>query len=253
MSNTKVARSRWYVKFSTTPELKAERKRKLQTMTQELYNELLANLSRTMRPGFCEPGEALNEAILIAMKKYNGEGSLKSFITRAAYLWALEQYKHYAKKQIAFTNLQTDQQFGDYLDSILCYTEDPRYVEAVDELFIQRIEQILYIRRGYPFNTPPETVRHAKQILNLCRTNSNLGKGIGIDEYDNAPENIDHRKKNPYHHRFGRRFHNHTAVRHELIQHLCEELGTDPKDVHRACAALRVSTLQALHEGWLPL
>src|SRR5512135_3374631 len=116
MSSTRVARSRRYVNFNTPPELKAERKRKLQTMTPALYNELLANLSRTMRPGFCEPGEALNEAILIAMKKYNGEGSLKSFITRAAYLWALEQYKHYAKKQIAFTNLQTDQQFGDYLD-----------------------------------------------------------------------------------------------------------------------------------------
>jgi len=68
MSSTRVAPSRGYVNFNTTPEVRAERKRKLQTMTRELYDELLANLSRTMRPGFCEPGEALNEAILIAMK-----------------------------------------------------------------------------------------------------------------------------------------------------------------------------------------
>jgi DNA-directed RNA polymerase specialized sigma24 family protein len=164
--------------LQTSPAERRERKRKLQTMTPALYDELLANISRIMNPGFCDPGDALNEAIIVAMKKYRGEGSLKSFITRAAWLYALEQFKKYTKRQIAFSNLETEQDFGDYLETIIAYTEDPRYVEAVDELFIQRIEQILYIRRGYPINTPPETVRNAKKILKLYRENANLGKGV---------------------------------------------------------------------------
>lgn len=252
MSVARVAPIREHVKCEATPEVRSVRKRKLQTMTPALYDELLANITRIMNPGFCDPGDALNEAIIVAMKKYRGEGSLKSFITRAAWLYALDQFKKYSKRQIAFSNLETEQDFGDYLETIMVFTEDPRYVEAVDELFIQRIEQILYIRRGYPINTPPETIRNAKKILTLYRTNSNLGKGIGIDEYNEAPENFDRRKKNPYHHRAGRRIHNHTLVRRQIVGNLAAELDTDAKDIYRACAALKVSVRQALNEGWLP-
>ncbi len=63
MSVARVAPSREHVKCEATPEVRSERKRKLQTMTPALYDELLANISRIMNPGFCDPGDALNEAI----------------------------------------------------------------------------------------------------------------------------------------------------------------------------------------------
>jgi DNA-directed RNA polymerase specialized sigma24 family protein len=233
----------------TPPAVRAERKRKLMTITQDDYHELLANLTRIMRPGFCDPGDALNEALIVAMKKYDGNGSLKAFVTRAAWLYALEQYKKHAKRQITFSALTTDDELNEYLESVIAYTLDPRYVEGVDELFIQRIEQILYQMRDYRHrHTTTEAIADAKAILKLYRENANLGKGIGIDEYETAPEVFSRGKYG----RAGRRAHSHTQVRHAIVTRLADELETTAKDIYSACKALRNATLQALHEGWLP-
>ncbi len=42
------------------------------------------------------------------------------------------------------------------------------------------------------------------------------------------------------------------VVRGLILDHLCDELQTDRKDVSSALKALRLSTRQALNEGWLP-
>ena len=132
------------------------------------------------------------------------------------------------------------------------FLEDPRYVEAVDELFVQRIEQILYTMRDYRHrHTTSEAIRDARQILGIFRESANLDKGIGVDEYEDAPINCD-RRRDPYLKRWGRRVHNQTIVRRQITQALVNALETTKKDVQSASQSLRLATTQALREGWLP-
>jgi hypothetical protein len=46
--------------------------------------------------------------------------------------------------------------------------------------------------------------------------------------------------------------HNTKLVRRAIIEHLCDELQTDRRNIFSAYKALRLSTRQALNEGWLP-
>lgn len=239
------SRAKQAVKESrTTSSERAARLRKLQTLTQSDYNRLLYIVKAIVPPQLCDPYDALSHGLLIALQKYKGEGPLTAYVPRCAYLYGLQQAKK-LRRQVHFCDLRSDRDFEDYLDRVLPYLEDPRYVEVVDELFIRRIEEILegmYDWR-YRFSTR-QAIGDATQLLSLFRDNANLGKGIGVDEYDNTP--IAKRD------RLSRRPHNTKAVRHLIVEHLSEELQTDRRNIFSALKALRISTRQALHEGWLP-
>jgi DNA-directed RNA polymerase specialized sigma24 family protein len=228
----------------TSPAERSKRRRKLQKMTQAEYNHLLATVMLVVPPQFCDPADALSHGLLIAVRKYDGRGKLTTYVSKCAYYYALQQVKK-TRRQVTFTDLQNASEFEEYLDEVLPYLEDPRYVEAVDELFVRRIEEILDGMYDYRLRfSTRQAIADAHQILAMFRDNANLGKGIGIDEYESAPPAVKRRT--------GRPTHNTKIVRRAIVGHLSEELQTDKRDIFSAYKALRLSTRQALHEGWLP-
>ncbi len=234
--------------LQSTPAECRERRRRLEHLTQHEYNHLLATVMLVVPKQFCDAADALSHGLLIALQKYDGRGKLTSYVSRCAYLYSLQQVKK-RRRDINFTDLENDAEFEDYLDEVLPYLEDPRYVEVVDELFIRRIEEILASIYDYRFRyATRQAINDAHQILALFRDNANLGKGIGIDEYENGPLTAFKRGKP----RVGRRTHNTILVRRAIVDHLSEELQTDERNISSAYKALRLSTRQALNEGWLP-
>jgi DNA-directed RNA polymerase specialized sigma24 family protein len=248
MPNKNVSPTRSSAKHSAdgaatlSAECKA-RVRKLYTLTQAEYQRLLFIVRAIVPPQFCDPCDALGHGLLIALQKYTGQGPLTAYVPRCAYLYALQQVKK-RRREVQFSELETNAEFEEYLDQVLPYLEDPRYVEAVDELFIRRIEEILAGMYDWHLrHSTQEAIRHATQMVALFRDNANLGKGIGVDEYENTPPAA---KKAP-----GKPTHNTKLVRGLILDRLCDELQADRKDVSSALKALRLSTRQALHEGWL--
>ncbi len=232
----------------TTPAQREERKRKLQTLSQAEYQNLRNLVHYIVPQKFCDPDDALSHGLLIAMEKYDGHGELKTYVMRCAYLYSLQQVKK-TRLNITFTDLQNESDFEEYLDEVLPYLEDPRYVEAVDELFIRRIHEVLDSMRNWRFrHTTQEAIADAHTILELLRENANLGKGIGVDEYEDGPLTAFKRGKP----RVGRPMHNTKIVRKNIVDHLTDELHTTKQDISSAYKALRLSTRQALNEGWLP-
>lgn len=220
------------------------RVRRLYTLTQAEYNHLFVIVRAIVPPQFCDPCDALGHGLLIALQKYTGCGPLTAYVPRCAYLYALQQVKK-RRLDVTFSDLQMNQDYEDYLDLVLPYLEDPRYVEAVDELFVRRIEEILQGMYDWRFrHSTREAIGHATRLLALFRDNANMGKGIGIDEYESAPPAM---KKAA-----GKPTHNTMLVRGSILDHLCDELQTNRKDASSALKALRLSTRQALNEGWLP-
>ncbi len=217
--------------------------RGLYTLTQAEYKRLLFIVWAIVPPQFCDPYDALHQGLMIALQKYTGEGPLTAYVPRCAYLYSLQQVKK-RRREVNFCDLQDDGNFEDYLDQVLPFLEDPRYVEAVDELFIRRIEEVLAGLYDWHFrHSTREAIHQAVQLLALFRENANLGRGIGIDEYELTPPAV---RRAP-----GKPTHNTKMVRGLILNHLCDELGANRKDVCSALKALRVSTRQALHEGWL--
>ncbi len=234
--------------LQTSPAERRERRRKLETLTQAEYRHLLATVIIVVPKQFCDPADALSHGLLIALQKYDGRGKLTTYVARCAYLYSLQQVKK-RRLDITFTDLQNESDFSEYLDEILPYLEDPRYIEAVDEFFIRRIEEILDAIYDYRFRyATRQAIDDAHQILALFRDNANLGKGIGVDEYENGPLSAFKRGKP----RVGRPTHNTNLVRRAIVDHLSEELQTDKRNIFSAYKALRISTRQALNEGWLP-
>ena len=231
----------------TSPAECRERRRKLEKLTQDEYRHLLATVILVVPKQFCDPADALSHGLLIALQKYDGRGKLTTYVSKCAYYYALHQVKK-RRRDVTFTDLQNESEFEEYLDEVLPYLEDPRYVEAVDELFIRRVEEILDNIYNYRFRySTRQAINDAHQILALLRDNANLGKGIGVDEYeDGLLTALKHGRP-----RIGRPTHNTKLVRKEIVEHLREELQTDKRNVSSAYKALRISTLQALHEGWL--
>jgi hypothetical protein len=121
-------------------------------------------------------------------------------------------------------------------------------VEAEVELS-QRIEEILDGMHDWHFCfSTRQAINDADQILGLLRDNANLGKGIGNDEYENGPlPALKHGRS-----RIGRPTHKIKLVRRAIVDHLSEEFQMDKRNIYSAYKALRLSTRQALHEGWLP-
>ena len=245
MSSVSVFPNRLRVKRgeTTLPDREA-RVRKLQTITQAEYNQLLAIVKHIVPRQCCDPADALSHGLLIALRKYEGLGKLTTYVPKCAWYYALQQLKK-RRHRVSFSDLQSESDFADYLDQALPYLEDPRYVEAVDEPFIRRIEEILdgmYDHR-FRFSTR-QAIANAHRILALLRDNANLGHGIGIDEYESAPCVSEPQKGQPTY--------NNRLVRREVVRHLGEELHIDRRAVYSALKALRISTHQALREGWLP-
>ena len=225
--------------------------RKLHTLSQGEYENIRSHVRRIIPPDLCDPDEALHEALLVANRKFRFDGSLEGYVVKVAWRYAHYQYRKY-RRQVGFENLDNEFEFSKYHERVLPFLADPRYVEAVDELFVQRIEQVLYTMRDYRHrHTTREAIRDARQILGIFRESANLGKGIGVDEYEDAPINCD-RRRDPYRKRAGRRLHNQTIVRRQITQALTNALETTKKDIQSACQSLRLATVQALCEGWLP-
>ena len=224
--------------------------RKLQALSRDEYDKMRAHIHRIIPPDLCDPDEALHEALLVANRKFRHDGSLEGYVVKVAWRYAHYQYRKY-RRQVGFENIDNEFEFYQYQERVLPFLEDPRYVEAVDELFVQRIEQILYTMRDYRHrHTTREAIRDARQILGIFRESANLDKGIGVDEYEDAPINCD-RRRDPYRKRWGRRVHNQTIVRRQITQALVNALETTKKDVQSASQSLRLATTQALREGWL--
>ena len=115
----------------------------------------------------------------------------------------------------------------------------------MDELFVRRVEEILADMYNWRFRyATRQAIGDAIELLALFRENANLGQGTGIDEYEQTPPAATHRT--------GRPTHNTKIVRRLIVNHLCEEFQTDRRNMFSALKALRLSTLQALREGWLP-
>ena len=223
---------------------RAARVRKLQTLTPADFQQLLYIVKAIVPPQLCDPHEALSHGLLIALQKYKGEGPLTAYVPRCAYLYGLQQAKK-LRRQINFCDLETGDDFVEYLDRVLPYLEDPRYIETVDELFVRRVEEILERMYDWRFRfSTHQAIGDATKLLGLFRENANLGKGIGIDEYEETPP----LKRD----RVGRPPHNTKVMRHLVVEHLSEKLQTDKRNIFSALKALRISTRQALHEGWLP-
>ena len=225
--------------------------RKLRTLSRDEYDKIRAHVHRIIPPDLCDPDEALHEALLVANKKFRYEGSLEGYVVKVAWRYAHYQYRKH-RRQVGFENIDNEFEFYQYQESVLPFLQDPRYEESVDELFVQRIEQILYTMRDYRHrHTTSEAIRDARRVLGIFRESSNLGKGIGVDEYENAPINCD-RRRDPYKKRPDRRLHNQTVARRQITLALMNALETTKKDVLSAAQSLRIATKQALHEGWLP-
>ncbi len=230
--------------MNVTSGERADHVSKLHCITQSEYNQLLAIVITVVGTQFCDPADALCHGLLIALQKFDGRGTLTTYVLRCAWLYSLQQVKK-NRRLINFCDLQTDGEFEDYLDQVLPFVEDPRYVEGVDELFIRRIEEILAGMHNWRFRfSTRQAINDAMHILALFRDNANLGKGIGVDEYEDTPP-IARR-------RTGRPTHNTKIVRRMIADRLSEEFQTDKRNIFSALKALRISTRQALHEGWLP-
>ncbi len=231
-----------------SPIERAKNLRRLRCMTQRDYNHLLAIVVTVVGTKFCDPNDALGYGLLIALEKYDCAGSLSAYVVRCAYLYALQCVKK-NRRLFNFCDLGTAEDLEDYLDSVAPYLDDPRYVEGVDELFVRRVEEILAGSYNWRIRCRnPRSINDATRILALYRVSANLGKGIGVDEYENGPRTA---LESGHPHK-GRYMHNAKIVRRMILDSLADELRTDKRYIYNALKALRLSTLQALHEGWLP-
>ena len=233
--------------LTNDPGIRTERVKKLRSITQAEYNRLLFICKQVIPARLCDPADALSHGLLVALDKYDGRGALSTYVTKCAWYYALQQVKK-RRYDICFCDLETEEDFEDYLDAILPALDDPRYIEAVDELFIRRIEQVLHQSKDYRYRfSTKEAIDDAIEMLSVLRTNANLGHGIGIDEYDDAPlTSFKHGRK-----RRERPTHNTKVVRRQIVGHFADALRTDPRDISSAFKGLRLATRQALNEGWL--
>lgn len=229
---------------TVTPEERDRYLRSLTAITQEEWHKLYVLIKGTIPPHYCDPEDAVNEGLLIALRKYDGRGPLHSYVAACAWRYAFHKAKK-RRHEVTFTDLKSEDELEEYLDEVGPYIEDPRYVEAVDELFVRRIEEILAALYDWHHrHSTHEAINDANRLLAILRDNANLGKGIGVDEYEiEAPRNKRQR---------GQPSHNTLIVRKLLIDHLRAEMQKSEQDVYSALKALRVSTRQALNEGWLP-
>ena len=229
---------------TATPSERARRRRKLHTLTQDEYAQMLRSVRAIVPSQYCDPYDALHQGLFLALQKFDGRGELGAFVCRCAFLYGLQQAQK-RRRLVTFSQLEADPYICEDVEELLPALEDPRYVEAVDEMFIGRVEEILAGSYDRRFNsTSHRSINDANRALNLFRENANLGMGVGIDEYENTPPAMVHRPNKPTH--------DTKLVRGLILDHLRDELQISRDHASKALKALRVSTRQALHEGWLP-
>jgi hypothetical protein len=237
------------MKPNITIEERAARVDAFHKMTQGDYDHLLRVVALVVPSRLCDPSEALSEGLLAATRMYNGEAQLATYVAKCAFNYAL--WRARKNRAITFTDLESEPHVEDddsYIaETLFATVENPRYVEAVDDKFIGRIEELLDQSIDYRHrSTRPTVIALAKDVLTLLRENANLGYGIGVDEYDHAPM-----KAPDYRGQF-RVEYNTLEPRRRIHEHLAEQFNASPENVDQAMIALRNSTRQALHEGWLP-
>ncbi len=234
------------MKPDITIEERAARVDAFHRMTQGDYAHLLRVVALVVPPAWCDPSEALSEGLLAATRMYNGDASLATYVAKCAFNYALRQaQKHRA---IPFTDLKDDDREDDdaYIEETLPGEEYLPYIETIDEQFISRIEEILDQSINYKHRaTRPKVIALAHDILTLLRENANLDAGIGIDEYDYAPLKLPEWENQFKVER------NRLQPRASIREHLAEHFHACRENTAYAMTALRDSTRQALHEGWL--
>ena len=163
------------MKKTVAPAERAERTRKLRTLTQAEYAQLLHTVKAIVPWQYCDPNDALHQGLLLAYQKFEGWGELSAFVARCAFLYGLQQAQK-RRRLVTFTQLQEDPNVGEDVEDVLPYLEDPRFVEAVDELFIGRIEEILassYNRRLR--HGSHRAIRDATRMLTQFREEREFG------------------------------------------------------------------------------
>lgn len=252
MSATILPRNTYRVKpnpAETTPEERAARIEAFKHFTLDDYDHMLRLVRRVVPKGVCDPEEALSEALVLASAEYNGSTKLTSYIAKRAWWYAWSQHKHESHK-ITFSQLPTqehadDPEVNDYIDLLIGGSTDPEGSEPIDTRFVERIREILTSQKyGSAFYARRKVLPIALEILNLMRTNADLGKGIGIDEWENAPINVPN-------HPNDRVKHNKKKPLGAIRKKLATTLNTQPINISYAIKSLRVSTALALREGWL--
>ena len=241
------ATSRSTVKAEVTAKERAARVDAFRHMAQDDYNHLLRVIAIVVPPQMCDPADALSAGLLAATRMYNGDTKLVTYVSKCAFNYALWQARK--NRAILFSDLPVDPYDNEdsYIaETLFATVENPRYVEAIDDRFIERIEEILDQSIDYrQRKTRPKVIALAHDILTMYRENANLGYGIGIDEYENAPL-----KRPDYQGQF-RLEQNTIQPLAEIRKHIGEVFHAYPCNVKYAQTALRESARQALHEGWL--
>jgi len=216
----------------------------LQTLSQSDYDRLLRYVQSVVPPQMCAAEEALSEGLIAALRTYDpAKSSLPVYVARCALNYARWQARKWSQvemlSELEDENGEINRLAGD----------DPRFTDPIPEPFIERIEEILDQSHN-PHDRKNRKARRkvlviAGRVLNELRINANLGDGIGVDEYDDAPV-----KAPDYKGQF--RTERSTREAEYLISdHLAQLLGESRMNVVYARAALRDATKQALHEGWL--
>ncbi len=235
----------------TTPEQRAARVEAFKHITQEHYDHLLKIVRLVVPEYLCDPEEAFSQGMLAATRMYNGSTCLSTYVTKCAMNYAIRMSKK-AKRQIQFADLpgndhDQDENAAAYIDEIIGADDEMPYLEGIDDQFIERVNEILAeIANSAKRSTRHKVVELAEEILDELRIAANLGNGIGVDEYDNAP------LKAPEYDHQAKVYRNTLEPRSRIIDHLADTIGASRINVVYAMIALRNCTRQALCEGWLP-
>lgn len=252
MSIIKVSQKPRRVKseFETTPQQRTTRVEAFKKhFTQDEYDHLLKIVRLVVPEYMCDPTEAYSEGLLAAARMYDGSVCLSTYVSKCAWNYAIRAWQK-AKRRILIDDLAT----AEHQDDDNTYSEETLgadalpYVEAIDDQFIARINEILIAMANYRLrHARPKVIELAADIVDMLRINANLGQGIGVDEYDNAPLKAPAWKNESLVHR------NTIEPRAHIRDHIAQMLNASTANTTYAMIALRKSTRQAMHEGWLPV
>ncbi len=233
----------------TTPEERAARVEAFKHLTQDNYDHLLRIVVQVVPRDLCDPTEALSEALLAATERYDGSTKLTTFVAKFARFRAMNQHRHEVR-HCSFVDLinegvPDDDAGDDYVDQIIGGATDPEYIEPIDERFTERIKEILVETTDSHNNyARPNVIPVALALLEMLHANANQGRGIGVDEWENAPTRV---PNHPNDHLVSNTKQPLGVIRKKLAT----ALNVPIYRVDYAIGGLRACTARALREGWL--
>jgi DNA-directed RNA polymerase specialized sigma24 family protein len=116
----------------------------LQTLSQADYNRLLRYVQKVVPPQLCAAEEALSEGLIAALRTYDPvKSSLPVYVARCALNYARWQARKWSQVEMLSELEDEHGEINQLAD------DDPRYVEAIPEPFIERIEEILEQSQDY--------------------------------------------------------------------------------------------------------